>query len=395
MRIVLYTGKGGVGKTCVSAAAALAAARRGQRTVVMSSDRAHSLGDAFQVDLGPNPISVAPNLDALEIDPGSEIEEHWGEIQDYMRRLLTSQGGDAIRADEVAMLPGLEELCTLLRLKDFWDQGTYDALVVDCAPTGATLRLLSLPEVFGWYMRRLFHLERAAVGVLRPTAGWVLPFPLPPDDFYAAIQALYCRLLDVAALLQDPVSSGVRLVTIPEQMAVEETKRALTEFSLYGMCVEQVVINRVMPDEVTDPYLEATKAVQRRWMKQIREDFSPLPIEQAKLFAGEIAGLEALRQLAEHLFGDADPMAALRSEPPVRIEETDGACRLIVDLQFAARGEVELMQHGDELVLEIGSSRRNLLLPRGLARMRATRARIEDGSLVVEFVKDEGVAKPL
>jgi len=390
MRIVLYTGKGGVGKTCVSAAAALAAARHGHRTIVMSSDRAHSLGDALGTPLGPEPLSVGPNLEALEVDPGREIGKQWAQIQDYMRALVQSQGVSSVRAEEVAMFPGLEELTTLLRLKHFWDEGRHDALIVDCAPTGATLRLLSLPEVFGWYMRRLFRVERAAVGVLRPTAGRLLPVPLPADEFYQAIENLYHELLAIADLLHSPASAGVRLVTIPEQMAVEETKRAYAEFSLYGLCVEEVVINRVLPEEVTDPYLDATKASQRRWIERITEDFSPLKITQARLFPGEVTGVEALTRLADPLFGSRDPMAALRSEPPIKIEASADGCRLIMQLQFATREAVQVMQHGDELVLEMGSSRRNFLLPRALVRMKAVRAKVEDGALVVHFVREKG-----
>lgn len=389
MRIVLYTGKGGVGKTCVSAAAALASGRAGQRTVILSSDRAHSLGDCFGSPLGPDPIPVAPNVEALETDPGTEIDRHWSEIQDYMRAVMTSQGVDSLLAEEIAMIPGLEEGSTLLRLKDLCDSGEYDALIVDCAPTGATLRLLSLPEAFGWFMRRVFPIERAAVKVLRPTAGRLLPFPLPHDRFYATLESLYHRVLEVHQLLTDPEQTGVRLVTIPEQMAVEETKRAYAEFSLYGLCVEQVIVNRVLPDQVTDPYLDAVKASQRRWLGAITRDFSPLRITQALLLPEELIGIEALDRFAEKLFDGADPMAPLRTEPPVRIEEQNGAYRLTMELHFASKGDVELIQRADELVVEIGSSRRNLLLPRALGRLRATRARVQDGSLTIEFEKTD------
>jgi arsenite-transporting ATPase len=394
MRIVLYTGKGGVGKTCVSAAAALAAARLGHRTVILSSDRAHSLGDCFDRRLGPNPVEVAPNLEALEVDVGSEVTEHWGEIQGYFRALMTSQGVDGIVAEEIALIPGLEELCTLLRLQDLWKHGEYDALIVDCAPTGATLRLLSLPEAFGWYMRRLFHIERAAVKALRPTVGKLISTPIfPADGLYAELEEGYVRLEEIAALLADPQHTGVRLVTIPERMAVEETKRAFTEFSLYGLCVEQVIVNRVLPEEVTDPYLSATKQMQEHWIEAIQADFHPTSITQARLLPREVVGLNALSEFAEELFGGRDPMEPLRTEPPITIEETDGVCRMTVELQFATRDDVELIQHADELVIEIGSSRRNILLPHSLARMKARRAQVTDGALVITFEHPEGNAR--
>ena len=389
MRIVLYTGKGGVGKTCVSAAAALAAARRGLRTVILSSDRAHSLGDCLEQRLGPDPVEVTENLYAMEVDSNAEITEHWSEIQDYIHSVITSQGMDDLRAEEIAMVPGLEEGCVLLRLKHLWDTGEYDALIVDCAPTGATLRLLSFPEAFGWVMRRVFPVHRTVMRLLRPTAGHLIPIPLPGEAYYEAIKRLYDRLLEIVDLLGDPARTGVRLVTIPERMAVEETRRAYTEFSLYGLCVEQVVANRVLPDEVTDPYLDALKASQRGWLARIAQDFAPLPVVEARLLRNEVVGLDALGELAEVLFDGGDPVAQMREQPPVKIEESDGAVRMVLDLGFATRQDVNLMQHADELVVEIGSSRRNLLLPAALARMRAVKAKVEDGSLVIEFAKPE------
>jgi arsenite-transporting ATPase len=385
MRIVLYTGKGGVGKTCVSAAAALAAARRGLRTIILSSDRAHSLGDCLERRLGPDPVDVAPNLHAMEVDANVEIAQHWGEIQAYLRRLISSQGVDGLLAEEIAMVPGFEEACVLLRLKDLWDRGEYDALIVDCAPTGATLRLLSFPEAFGWFMRRIFPVHRTLMRVLRPTAGPLISIPLPTEAYYDAIRALYERFIAVAELLLDPGSTGVRLVTIPERMAVEETRRAFAEFSLYGLCVEEVVANRILPPEVTDPYLAATKTGQQGWLEQIRTDFDPIPVTEARLLPNEVVGLQALETLGAELFEGRDPMALLRTRPPVRIEREGDAARLVLELGFATRQDVELMQHGDELVVEMGGSRRNLLLPGALARMRAARARVESGELVIEF----------
>ena len=385
MRIVLYTGKGGVGKTCVSAAAALAAARRGQRTIILSSDRAHSLGDCFERRLGPDPIEVGENLHAMEVDANVEIAQHWGEIQAYLRRLIASQGVDGLLAEEIAIVPGFEEACVLLRLKDLWDKGEYDALIVDCAPTGATLRLLSFPEAFGWFMRRIFPVHRAVMRVLRPTAGPLISIPLPTEAYYDAVRGLYERFMAITELLMDPVRTGVRLVTIPERMAVEETRRAYSEFSLYGLCVEEVVANRILPEEVTDPYLAAMKTSQQGWLEQIRSDFDPIRVTEARLLPNEVVGLEALEELGAALFDGRDPLEMRRAKPPVRIERSDGAVRMVLEVGFATRQDVDLMQHGDELVVEIGSSRRNLLLPAALARMRAAKARVEDGELLIEF----------
>lgn len=390
MRIILYTGKGGVGKTCVSAAAALVASRRGYRTLVVSSDRAHSLGDCLERKLGPDPMEVAPNLYAFEVDPNVEITQHWREVWEYIHALITSQGLDDLRAEEIAMIPGLEEGAVLLRVKHLWDTGDYDALIVDCAPTGATLRLLSFPEAFGWVMRRIFPVHRAAMRVLRPTAGRLISIPLPSDRYYAAIKRLYERFLEITQLLSNPVWTGVRLVTIPERMAVEETRRAYTEFSLYGLCVEEIVANRIFPDEVNDGYLSTMKINQRQWMEQIRRDFSPIDVTKAHLLSSEVVGLAALERLGEELFGDRDPIAARRHRPPASIEESDGAVRMVLELGFATPNDVALIQHGDELVIELGSSRRNLLLPGALARMRAIRAQVREGSLIIEFTRPEG-----
>jgi arsenite-transporting ATPase len=238
-------------------------------------------------------------------------------------------------------------------------------------------------------MRRIFPVHRTVMKVLRPTAGHLIPIPLPSERYYEAVKRLYDRLLEIVDLLTDPASTGVRLVTIPERMAVEETRRAYTEFSLYGLCVEQVVANRVLPEEVTDPYLDALKASQRGWLTRIEGDFAPLPVAEARLLRNEVVGLDALAELAEVLFDGGDPVEQLRTQAPVKVEQSDGAVRMVLDVGFAAREDVELMQHADELVLEIGSSRRNLLLPGALARMRAVKARVEDGSLVIEFTKAE------
>ncbi|MGQ9731190.1 MAG: ArsA family ATPase [Candidatus Zipacnadales bacterium] len=385
MRIILYTGKGGVGKTCVSAAAALAASRCGQRTVILSSDRAHSLSDCFGRPLGPKPVKIAPNLHALEVDAFTEIAEHWGELCDYVRSLISSQGVNSLLAEELAIIPGLEEGCVLLRLKDLWDKAEYETLIVDCAPTGSTLRLLSFPEACNWFMRRVFPIHRAAMRLLRPTAGPFLSIPLPSEEYYEAVKRLYERLASITALLTDPRCAAVRLVTIPERMAVEETRRAYAEFSLYGLCVEQVIANRVLPEVVTDPYLEPMKVVQRQWLERIKQDFAPLEVATAPQFAGELVGLDALGELADVLFRRRDPAQPLRLQPPVRLEESDGRVRMLLDLRFAESSAVELMQRGEELVLELGSSRRNLLLPQALARLTAVGATLKDGQLEIEF----------
>jgi arsenite-transporting ATPase len=386
VRVLLMTGKGGVGKTSVAAATALACAERGRRTLVVSTDTAHSLADSLGSQLGGDVTEASDNLFAQEIDVHVELQRSFGAAHDYWKHLFASQGVKKVVAEEMAVLPGAEELSLLLRIREHIDAGEFDVLVVDCAPTGATLRLLSFPDVLRWFMRRLFHVERTAVRVARPVLKHVIDVPLPTDDVYASLLELYQRVEGIKELLTDARSCSVRLICNPERMAIEETKRAFTHLCLYGLPTDGVIVNRSLPPSVTDPFFAEWKSTQARYLEDIEAAFAPLPILNVPLFAAEIVGLDALRGMADAIYGDTDPADVLCQEPPVRIEQRgEDGYTLKVRLPFAAKENIRLLQRGAELTITANGRRRNLLLPHALARLSARAGRFEDGWLSVSF----------
>ena len=293
MRTILYTGKGGVGKTSVAAATALKAAQQGKKVLVMSTDPAHSLSDAFDTEIGPDPKEMAAGVWAQEMDHTSMIEENWTEIRDYMTTLFEWQGAESLAAEELAMLPGMDELFGLLTVRRHDQGGEYDALVVDAAPTGETLKLLSLPDQVSWYVEKIFPIQRRAAKLVRPFAGRAksLP-PLPEDSVFAAGQRFYEAIVGVEEIMTNRQNASVRLVMNAEKMVVAEARRAYTYLNLYDYGVDAVVVNRLLPETIKDPYFERWREAQERHMKTIHESFSPIPILTARLFDREMFGLE-------------------------------------------------------------------------------------------------------
>ncbi len=307
MRIIMYTGKGGVGKTSVAAATALRCAELGYRTIVMSTDPAHSLGDSFDMKLGPQPVEVAPRLQAQEVDVLYQMEKHWGELQSYLGALMAWRGVDELIAEETAVLPGMEEMASLLQIVGYYDGGDYDVIIIDAAPTGGTLRLLSLPESARWYLEKVFPFERKALQLIGPMVKPFTDIPLPDDATFEAIKELITHLTRMHELLADPEKSTIRLVLNPEKMVIKETQRTFTYLNLYGFHTDLVVSNRIIPAEVQDAYFQAWKEQQERYGQLIEEAFSPLPILKAPLFDQELVGIPMLRKMAKSLFGGRIP----------------------------------------------------------------------------------------
>lgn len=385
MRVLLYTGKGGVGKTSVSAATALLCAELGYRTLVMSTDPAHSLSDSFGQHIGSEPTKLVDNLWGLEIDPFREIEENWAIVKDYLSTLFASQGVNDIVAEELSILPGMDELFSLLKIRQFYEQDTYDVVVVDCAPTGATLRLLHFPEMIGWYMRRLFHIERKVVGTIRRFTDEFLSVPLPGDEVYDTVERLYKRVSDMKAVLADPEVTSIRLVLNPEKMVIEETRRAYTYLNLFGFVCDAVIANKVLPDEVTDRYFTEWKASQQRYLEEVEASFGLLPIFKVRLYEREVVGVEALRQMAKDLYGDRDPTEKFAEIKPMRIVKRGKDYWLELHLPFAEKGEIHLFRRGDELIIRVGAIKRHLVLPHILAKQEPKGAKLEDGVLQIRF----------
>jgi len=390
MRIILYTGKGGVGKTTVSAATALMAAERGYRTLVISTDPAHSLADAFDRPLGPEPTQIADRLWGQEINVLEEIRAHWGEVKDYLTVLFATRGVDEVVAEEMAVLPGMEELCSLLQIRMQGEEGRFDCLIVDCAPTGETMRLLSFPDVARWYMEKLFPWERRIVTAMGPIVQPFVPVPLPKDNVYAAIEALFNRIDGMKEILTDPKRSSVRLVLNPEKMVIKEAQRALTYLNLYGYVADAVICNRVFPPQLQRGYFAEWSLIQGRYLEMIQRGFSPLPIWEVPLFDREVVGLEMLERMGRTLFAERDPLQVFIPGPIQTVRKKGPHYFLRLKLPFLKKDEVSLLKRGDELVISIGNFRRDLILPRALANLAVKRARLEDGYLVVRFGRGRG-----
>ncbi|MBI4299407.1 MAG: ArsA family ATPase [Chloroflexi bacterium] len=387
MRIILYTGKGGVGKTSVAAATGLVAAKMGYRTLVMSTDAAHSLADSFDTRLGSSPTPLADNLWGQEIDIFQEMNTYWGTVKDWLRALMQWQGADDVVAEELAVLPGMEELVGLLNINRYYEEKSYDLLIVDCAPTGETLRLLSFPDMARWYMRRLFPIERKVALAIAPVAKGILNLPIPDARVFDTIQTLYGQLERMRNLLTNPDHSSVRLVVNPEKMVIREAQRTFTYLNVYGYHTDLVVCNRVIPDAVGDRFFDKWKEAQKRHLVLINESFSPVPILTAPLMEREVVGLETLETMGNLIFQEQDPTMVFYVGQSQTITREDSFRVLRVPLSFVTKDEISLMQSGDELIIQAGRHRRNIILPRILVGLGIEDALLEGSSLRVRFRK--------
>jgi arsenite/tail-anchored protein-transporting ATPase len=389
MRVILMTGKGGVGKTSVAAATGLRSAELGYRTLVLSTDPAHSLADSFDMELEHAPREVRPNLWGAELDALMELEGNWGAVKRYITQVLQARGLDGVEAEELAILPGMDEIFSLVRMKRHYDEGEFDVLIIDSAPTGTALRLLSLPEVAGWYMRRFYKpLQAMSVALrplveplFRPIAGFSLPNKEvmdAPYEFYEQIEAL-------EKVLTDNTQTSVRLVTNPEKMVIKESLRAHAYLSLYNVATDMVVANRIIPDEVSDPFFKRWKENQQQYRHEIHENFRPLPVKEVPLYSEEMCGMEALNRLKETLYADEDPTQVYYKETTLRVVQDQDQYSLEVYLPGIPKNQVELTKTGDELNIRIGNHRRNLVLPQALAALQPAGAKMEEDYLKIRF----------
>jgi len=384
-RLIVVTGKGGVGKTTTAAATAIACAAKGHRTLVVSTDPAHSLADALDQPAGPVPTSVGPRLDAMQIDSRRRLEEQWGDLRSYVAEVLAWAGVEQLAAEELTVLPGLEEVLALTTLTDLCASGRHDVVIVDCAPTAETLRLLSLPDVLGWWMRRLFPVSRQLTGLVGPMVRQVTTVPVAGPAQFDALERLYDRLTAVRALLAEPGHSTIRLVTSPEQVVVAETRRTATYLGLFGFAIDAVIVNRVLPDEVTDPWFDRWRAAQAAQLVMVQDSFGPAPVLVSPLAPEEPVGQARLKAFARRLYGRRDPSRDLGAVPPFRVDRQGDDWQLALDLPFADREEVALVRRDAELIITVGTYRRALLLPDALIGRTVRKATVRDGRLTVTF----------
>jgi arsenite-transporting ATPase len=385
MRLILFTGKGGVGKTTLSAATALLSAKKGYKTLVISTDAAHSLSDSFEVPLANTPIKIAPNLSGREVNALEEIEKKWGDIKAYLTEFFASQGINSVEAEELSVFPGMEELFSLMEIRNYRKTNEYDVIIVDCAPTGDTLRLLSAPEITNWYLKHIFPIQRTAAKAVRPVARRILPFPFPEDKIFEAMKKLTLQLAEMKEILEDVKRTSIRLIVNPEKMVIKEAQRAYTFFNLFGFSVDLIIVNRMIPSQVEDPYFLEWKAIQEQYYHTIEEIFAPLPLLSLPLFSREIVGLPLLEEIARAVYGDQDPTQLYFSQKPIQIEKVDGRYILSLNLPFVEKGALDLTQKGEELIVRAGSFKRNILLPRILLHHSVQAAKFEGERLRITF----------
>lgn len=397
MRILLYTGKGGVGKTSVSAACALRCAELGYRTVVVSADSAHSLGDSFDRRIGNQLVELAPNLWGQEIDLLHQMDKYWGRVQEYLNVLFAWRGMDSLVAEETSVLPGMEELASLMHITHLADSGAFDVLVIDAAPTGSTLQLLGFPEIARWYIEKIMPFERRTLQIARPIMSRMSDLPLPDDDLFESVEDLVDVLERTSLLLSDSSVSSMRLVVNPEKMVIKEAQRAYAYLNLYGYAVDSVVCNRVFPQELREAYFSGWIEAQQRNLTFIEEAFQPLPIFRIPFFKEEVLGMEMLRQMAATVFGEdaergceGDPTRLYYRGEPQRVFARDGHYVLSIALPMVEKEDVNLHRSVvDELIVRIGNWKRNIALPTALARLKIEGAKYEGDRLDILFRKED------
>ena len=391
MRILLYAGKGGVGKTSVAAATGVLAARLGMNTLVMSLDPAHSLSDAFDLDrslMDKNrgaPITVEEGLSIQELDVHEEISKHWGEVHKYISVLLSASGIEDVLAEELAILPGMEEVAALLYVNQYAKENTYDLIVLDCAPTAESIRFISLPKTLDWYMKKVFRVERKLARYMRPVAKRITDIPLPEDEYFASIERLFQKLHGVDGLLTDPELTSVRLVTNLEKMVLRETQRAFMFFSLHQLSIDAVIINRVFPDEGPGSFMHSWQKSQKEYMDLANSFFHPVPLLQIPFYSSEVLGRNALGNLAHELYKDRNPADIFYSRRTCEFSGENGRHTAKIHLPFSEKAEVELSKIGEELIVRIGNFKRNLILPRAFIPLEPGKARLIDDYLVIDF----------
>jgi arsenite-transporting ATPase len=387
VRVILFTGKGGVGKTSVAAATAVRCAQAGYRTVVMSTDPAHSLGDSFDVELGTSMMPISENLWAHEVSALHEMQRHWARLHEYAVEVFATQGLDEVIAEEVANPPGMDEIASLMWIKHYTQRGEHDVLIVDCAPTGETLQLLTFPDVARWWLDKVYPWERRAMKLARPVLQPLMDIPLPSDEIFTSLKDLLLDLDGMRKVLTDPKITTVRIVLNLEKMVVKEAKRAFSYLSLFGYVTDAVVVNRLLPGELHDELFKKWQLIHKRYQAEVEQSFAGIPIFNVPLFDSEVVGERMLQRMAKAIYGDRDPSERFVTASPQRIQKEGADYVLTLDVPFLDRADVDLSRHNGELYVTVGNYRREISLPRVLAQRETAGAAIDDGKLRVRFTK--------
>jgi arsenite/tail-anchored protein-transporting ATPase len=383
-RTILYTGKGGVGKTSVAAATARRCAAAGLRTIVLSTDPAHSLSDSLEVALGPEPSPAGDRLWGQEVRAQREMETHWASVQSWLSGLLADRGIEQIRAEELTVPPGMDELFSLLQIKRHHEDGEFDVVVVDCAPTGETLRLLGFPDIARWWLEKVFPWEGRLLGAARPLAR-TFDVALPGPEVFEQVRRLTRGLIEMNLILRDRERSSIRLVMNPDRMVIKEAQRTFTYLNLYGYLTDAVIVNRIFPEDVAGGYFGPWRERQREHLQAVHEGFAPVPVLEARYFEHEVVGGPMLDRLGEELFGRHAAHEVLHSELAQELTMDDGAAVLRLPIPFSEKADIDLKKVGDELIVAVGGEKRTIILPSALAAQRPAGASFEHGTLKVTF----------
>lgn len=385
MRIIIYTGKGGVGKTSIAAATAVKMAKQGKRTLILSTDAAHSLADSLDMRIGPEPVPISENLWGQEVNSLRETEKNWGIVQGWLTALLDKAQLTDIATEEMLVFPGMEELFSLLQIKEHAQSGNYDVIVVDCAPTGETLRLLSYPNVLNWWLEKMFPNERRLIKLVRPVAKFINNVDLPSDDVLDSVEQLARSLEELQRIVLDPEMTSVRLVLNPEKMVLAEAKRSFTYLNLFGFNTDAVIVNRVLPNEAGEGFFAYWRDLQKKYEEEIIMNFQPLPILKAPMMPKEVIGLPVLEELADIVFKDQNPSTILYRGRTEKIREEDGGMVLELSIPFVEKSDLDLTQTGDELTVNAGAYKRKVILPRPLIGRQVTGAKFSEDRLLIRF----------
>lgn len=385
MRIILYTGKGGVGKTSIVAASACQMAASGKKVLIMSTDQAHSLGDSFDIKVGKEPQMVSENLYALEIDTVYESEKSWGNLKDYIKKLLTMRGSGGIEVEELLVFPGMEELFSMFKILDVYEKGTYDVLLVDCAPTGETLSFLRYPERLSDFMEKVLPIKRKGVKMAGPAVEKLMKIPMPDDKVFDDIEYIMDKMERLQTLLMDKDIVSLRIVTTPEKIVIKESKRNFTCLYLYNYNVDAIIVNRIYPREAMEGYFDKWVIRQQEGLREIEESFSEVPRFYLELQKGEIRTISILKNISKKLYNECDPAEILFRKEIFIIEKNKEEAKLTILLPFADKEELDLRQEGDELILSVKNETRRFSIPMKFQGMDIMSANYADGYLSISF----------
>ena len=386
MRVIIYTGKGGVGKTSASAATACKLAEAGKKVMIMSTDQAHSLSDSFGLKLGNEITKVTDQIDALEIDTVHESEKCWRNLKDYLKQLLTSRSENSIEVEELLVFPGLEELFSLFKILEIYNQNQYDALIVDCAPTGETLSLLKYPESISELFEKVLPMKRKAVKVAGPVVETVMKIPMPQDNVFDDITYLMDRLTELQKLLLNKEVVSLRIVTTPEKIVISEAKRNFTCLYLYNYNVDAIIVNRIFPQEAMDGYFSKWKQMQEEGLEEINQSFSEVPKLKLPLLSRELRSPDVLKEAGDILFADTDPLQVLFKREIYQIEQMeDGRTLLRILLPFADKEALDLQCEGTEIVLSVKNEVRRFQIPGNIGNKEIVSAKFDAGYLNIIF----------